>query len=372
MENTILSWNEINYPEVYTRQLQDNPVWFDPKINCHLVYSYAYCKAILASPDVHVPELNILDTRLSETVRFLASRLVRVSNGDQHEGSRSAAFTIWERLFRADFGKQLNMMLRGTDTQGGFDWVEVVAKKLPILAILHGLGIREGKAEYIAANLPVLVRVMSPAKSDADVATLNAVVEEIFHIAEECVKAQNFGADPEERRLIACNLVGLFIQCYDAGRGLLCESLLNLARCIYDGSAPVKEPEFFKKLVTETLRFNPPVHNTRRVAVNDMNINGHRIRKGDIILVVLAAANLDPEVFARPLLFDTDRPNNHLHLTFGLGGHNCLAKYFSIEMAVKVCQYLAAHCSKINILQAEWTYEPQLNVRLVRELVVSW
>ena len=88
-------------------------------------------------------------------------------------------------------------------------------------------------------------------------------------------------------------------------------------------------------------------------------------------MVALAAANLDDAVFADANRFDLTRGNSGQHLTFGTGGHNCLAKYFCIDMAVDVCRFLAENYGQIHILQKEFTYEPQLNVRLVKQLMIN-
>jgi cytochrome P450 len=127
----------------------------------------------------------------------------------------------------------------------------------------------------------------------------------------------------------------------------------------------------YKKAVIETLRFDPPVHNTRRIAIKDIQVGDQIIKEGQKILIVMAAANFDPQIFKNPEIYDHTRTNNEANLTFGLGGHMCLAKHLTIDMAARTCVFLTNKYRKINILQQEFRYEPQTNVRLIKQLIIG-
>jgi len=361
MNYTISDWNHADYLAIYTGQLKSNPLYFDPVLHTWVAYSYEYCRALLLSDDVHVPELDIPENS-SAQARLLIAKLVRISNGGQHEASREAAMFIYQKIFRTDVSQLLESLLLGTEEESSFDFVERVAKKLPILLILTGLGITGEDEAFISTNLSSLTRVMLPVKTAEDIVLINAVVDRIYAIAEKFVIAQNCSSDPEAVALI---------QCYDAGRGLLCNALVKMASPGNGHNLNGTDDLLYKGLVIETLRLNPPVHNTRRVIVNDIRLGDQTLRAGETVLIVLAAANIDPAVFRDTLVFDISRSNNDQHLTFGIGGHNCLAKYFSINMAADACKFLAGKYHNINLLQKEFTYEPQLNVRLVKQLMIG-
>ncbi len=76
--------------------------------------------------------------------------------------------------------------------------------------------------------------------------------------------------------------------------------------------------------VEEILRLDSPVQLTARAARVDTEIAGTCVRRGDLVLVYLAAANRDPTVFADPHRFDVERPNAARHLAFSGGRHFCL------------------------------------------------
>lgn len=85
-----------------------------------------------------------------------------------------------------------------------------------------------------------------------------------------------------------------------------------------------RRPELWPNAVEEILRLDSPVQLTARVAVNDVDVAGKRIEKGELVVIYLAAANRDPSVFDDPHRFDIERPNAGRHLAFSGGRHFCL------------------------------------------------
>nr|BBH86726.1 cytochrome P450 [Thermosporothrix sp. COM3] len=85
-----------------------------------------------------------------------------------------------------------------------------------------------------------------------------------------------------------------------------------------------QHPEHIKTAVEEFLRYYSPVMTaTQRWAREDMELGGQQIKRGDNVLIVLAAANHDEHEFAEPDKLDITRKENH-HLAFGKGIHYCL------------------------------------------------
>ncbi len=84
-----------------------------------------------------------------------------------------------------------------------------------------------------------------------------------------------------------------------------------------------EHPELAASAVEEILRFDSPVQFVHRNVLEDLELGGHRLAKGDIVMALLAAANRDPARFEEPDRFDIGRPDN-LHLAFAWGLHFCL------------------------------------------------
>ena len=76
--------------------------------------------------------------------------------------------------------------------------------------------------------------------------------------------------------------------------------------------------------VEELLRYTAPVETaTERYAATDVSIGGVTIRRGDLVLAVIASANRDERTFVEPDRLNLARAPNP-HLAFGDGIHYCL------------------------------------------------
>jgi cytochrome P450 len=84
-----------------------------------------------------------------------------------------------------------------------------------------------------------------------------------------------------------------------------------------------QRPELIGPAVDEFLRFDGPVQISQRIAMEDLDLFGHKVRKGDEILLILGAANRDPGAFAEPHRLDVTR-DARKHVAFGGGIHHCL------------------------------------------------
>ncbi|MCW6008134.1 cytochrome P450 [Micromonospora sp. CPCC 205371] len=83
-------------------------------------------------------------------------------------------------------------------------------------------------------------------------------------------------------------------------------------------------PQAGYAFVDEVLRYDPPVQYTIRRPQRATTVDGVEIPGGAHVLLLLAGANRDPEVFDQPDRFDPARPNNREHLSFSSGPHYCL------------------------------------------------
>jgi len=83
------------------------------------------------------------------------------------------------------------------------------------------------------------------------------------------------------------------------------------------------QPSLLASAIEEMLRYDNPVQITYRSALEDAEINGELIRKGDLVNSILGSANRDPQRFSNPDRFDMSR-NEGRHLGFGIGIHFCI------------------------------------------------
>jgi hypothetical protein len=92
------------------------------------------------------------------------------------------------------------------------------------------------------------------------------------------------------------------------------------------------DPSLIESAVDEMLRYEGPVQMTSRVVDHDLEFRGQRFEEGQVVLLLLAAANRDPAQFPDPDRFDVARRPNR-HLAFGQGIHYCLGAPLAVAEA---------------------------------------
>jgi cytochrome P450 len=88
------------------------------------------------------------------------------------------------------------------------------------------------------------------------------------------------------------------------------------------------DPDIVPPAVEELLRYTSPIQFTIRVARVDHDLDGHPVRSGQQAIMLLAAANRDPDVYPEPDLLNFDR-RGEPHLAFSQGRHHCLGAQFA-------------------------------------------
>jgi cytochrome P450 len=86
----------------------------------------------------------------------------------------------------------------------------------------------------------------------------------------------------------------------------------------------LEQPDLWPGAVEEILRLESPVQLSARLAQVDTEVAGRTVRAGELVILYLAGANRDPEVFVDPHRFDITRDNAGRHLSFSGGRHFCL------------------------------------------------
>ncbi len=81
--------------------------------------------------------------------------------------------------------------------------------------------------------------------------------------------------------------------------------------------------------VEESLRLEPAAGRVDRFATRDVELDGAHIRRGDLVVVSLTAANRDPATYVDPDRFDPTRAEARTHLTFAQGPHACVGLHLA-------------------------------------------
>jgi hypothetical protein len=367
----ILDWDKIDPHTFYSKHRSAQPVHYISAQQGWNIYSYEQAKQVLFHQDAFIPEIKTSHTGLNQNSVRLIRQLARLTNSQQHDKSRRAAMHIYNQMHPVPINPILESLLDAAKTTKNIDWVDAIGKKLPVLYILKSLKFGEQDCRFIVKHIAVLVKIMSADKTEEEIILINKITDALFALSQKHLAnnttAINSSDSYEWIELLTSNLIGLLIQSYDAGRGLLTNTLIQLIR----NNQPVPETgagDYYKQAVTETLRFDPPVHLTRRIVAKDLLIGNQKIKEGEMITIVLASANLDPQVFESPLTYNPFRANNHQHLTFGAGHHQCLAKHLITELTIETFKTLH---HRIQMPAQSIICESLLNVRLVKNLFIT-
>ncbi len=369
----------------YDRMRETNPVYRDEGNRIWAVYSYSGCRAILDSSRLAVPEFGADGLAgLNDEALKMSGRLVRVSNGSRHEIARLVAIRLAEGLHAESVKPILDQLLDGSKSAFQVDWVDAVCRKIPVLVLAQHFQFTPEDREILLEGVNGLAQLMAPVKTPGQVKAINRIAGQLYPVAEkQVIRSVRFqeaisglenshGLDRQEGvALFTSNLLGMFIQAFDGIRGLLTNALIQWIR--YPGKRPggSGNREELVNFVRETLRFDPPVHHTRRIAQAEILLDSFRIAPGDSVLVVLASANRDPEHFPNPGAFDLQRPQNRDHLDFGSGSHHCIADQFATALTAETLSWLVSRYARIYMPDQKIQYEPKSNVRLPVHLQIE-
>ena len=89
------------------------------------------------------------------------------------------------------------------------------------------------------------------------------------------------------------------------------------------------DPTLVDAAIEESLRLEPAAAVVDRYATRDVDVAGEAVGRGDLVVVSLAGANRDPEIFDDPDVFDVHRVNARRHLAFAQGPHTCIGLHLA-------------------------------------------
>lgn len=171
------------------------------------------------------------------------------------------------------------------------------------------------------------------------------------------VAALAHDARGQEAEAAIANALGFLSQSYEATAGLIGNTLVALAL------RPELRRHRMPAVVTEVVRHDAPVQNTRRFVAVDAVVAGEAMKAGDAIIVVLAAANRDPTANVDPARFDIERPAPRT-FTFGLGPHACPGATLATTIAAAGVTALVGGGLALEDLAQPVRYRPSVNTRV--------
>ncbi|WP_368907594.1 cytochrome P450 [Bacillus wiedmannii] len=217
--------------------------------------------------------------------------------------------------------------------------VEEFAVPLPVTVISDLLGVPTTDRKKIKEWSDILFMPYSKEKfNDLDVEKgialnefktylLPIVQEKRYHLTDDII-SDLIRAEYEGERLTDEEIVTFSLGLLAAGNETTTNLIINSFYCFLVDSPGIyeelrKEPTLISKAIEEVLRYRFPVTLARRIT-EDTNIFGPFMKKDQMIVAWVSAANVDEKKFLQASEFNLHRIGNEKHLTFGKGPHFCL------------------------------------------------
>ena len=224
--------------------------------------------------------------------------------------------------------------------QGSMGVIEDFAYPLPLTVISELLGVPPEDRKTFKAWSRDLARgqdppeTLSPEVAKRSVQAMRSLMDFFRDLANEHRKRPQddllsalIAAEEEGDRLTEAELLATCVFLLAAGHettvNLIGNGMLALLRHPDQLQRLRDDPSLAASAVEEFLRYDQPTQLAWRTALEEIEIGGKTIGKGEQIILLLAAANRDPDQFSDPERLDITRADNH-HLAFGFGIHFCL------------------------------------------------
>jgi cytochrome P450 len=370
------------YP-YYAQLVARSPFFFDEALKFWIASSAAAVEAVLGSELCHVRPssepvpLALVGSPAADVFRHL----IRQNDGPRHCPFKRAVENALRSVDDARIAGRAKhwaefLIAESSvvpDAHTSYAWINEYSFGLSAFVIGDLLGLRHAALKDVGSWVAEFVRCVFPGSTPLQIeqgkaaaGKLLALFRDEFHSRPVGLFADLFSeaevVGKVDSHVVIANAIGFLSQAYEATAGLIQNSLLTLATNQGMQKSVFDSPRLLPNLILEVLRYDPPSHNTRRFVARSGNILGQPLKEGDVILVLLAAANRDPAANDRPEECDLLRPDRKL-FTFGGGSHACPGDVFATTIAESGVRALLSTGLDLTALR-NFTYRPSANTRI--------
>ncbi len=381
------------------RQLQDeDPVHWSDILNGWVLTRYAH---VLSS---------LRDTRFSAS--RIVPRLDTMSNTErEHIGDLGDALSLWmvfmdppdhtrlRTLVNKAFTPQVVERMRGriaaivddllarVEPHGQMDIIRDLAYPLPATVIAEMIGVPKDRLEQLKHWSDDIAGFAANALSTADMRqraqrSMHDMTVYFRHlvgahrdapcddIMSSLIDVEASGKRLREDEIVATCIFLLFAG-HETTTNLIGNAILALLDHPEQWERLRHHPSLIPSAVEEFLRYDGPVQSVVRVAAEDIELDGKRIRQGERIFSMLIAADRDPRQFPRPDRLDVARQDNR-HIAFGYGIHFCLGAPLARVEGQVALGVLTQRLRGVKLETDSLVWNDSLVLRGVKSLPVSF
>ncbi len=270
--------------------------------------------------------------------------------------------------------------------RGQMDIVHDIGDPLPAKVLAYLLGLPSEDSAILKPWADVVGMGIDPILAPDVVARINAVILEAgayfeYHVEQrrknpgDDLLSSLISVEEQGEKLSSDELLSLLFLFLAAGTetttNLTCNGLYTILRHPDQLERLRKDPSLIETAIEEFLRFETPVQVTGRVALEDVEVGGKTIRKGQPVGLLLGAANRDPEQFPDPDRLDIGRtPNRHDAFSFGI--HFCVGAPLGRAEAAIAIGTVLRRLPNLKLESATPHWRPTMNNRGLQTLRVTF
>jgi cytochrome P450 len=384
------------YP-FYAALRASEPVYFSRPLQGWLLTRYADVVAVLQDARFSVDRrqatmfqrLNLLGG-LEPQFAAVVSRTLLMLDPPDHARLRklvSQAFTPRRvEQMRERIRVIVGDLLEAVAPRREMDLIRDFAYPLPTIVIAEMLGVSPGDRALLKQWSDALASLLDPLQAEGGMqpaehafAAFAAYFRRVF--AERRSQPRDdlitalVAAEEQGDRLDETELLSLCMLLLAAGNetttNLIGNGLLALLRHPGEMQRLRERPDLARSGVEELLRYDSPVQTTDRVATVDCEIGGRAIRRGQLVGLLLGAANRDPARFPDPDRLDLGREDS-AHLAFGHGIHFCLGAQLARVEAQEAIPALLRRFPKLAGDRAPTRWKRSIVLRGLTALRLTW
>jgi cytochrome P450 len=362
-----------------------------------MLFRYDDVFRILRDPSLSVDDRNIARSAKGAQMAELLGEPIREDRSmlgldpPDHDRLRrlvSKAFTPRAiEALRPRVQALVDAALDRVEASGRIDVITDLAFPLPFQVISEMLGMPESDMVKIRDWSNAMVKTLDPVIADHEVLAardssiaMDAYLAEVIawkreHPADDMLTAL-IRAEEDGDRLSTGELIAQVALLFIAGHETTVNLIGNGTRALLvhrdQYERLVADPSLITHGVDELLRFDPPVQISRRIALQDMEIDGHRVKSGAFMAAMLASANRDPAKFGPTAdRLDLTRSDAGQHVSFGSGVHYCLGSSLARLEAQVAIGTFARRFPDAELVEATPRWNGRINLRGLESLPVA-
>jgi cytochrome P450 len=375
-----------------------DPLHWSESLNAWVVTRYADVVSIFDRPGTFSSDrFRKLDERYASqrpAVRAVAEVLGHwlvfrdPPDHDRLRGLLQSSFTPKQLASSRDrIQRTVDALLDRVTARGAMDFIRELAFPLPAMVIAGLMGAPEEDLEPIKAWSDRLAAYLGGAVDERDNFTeasagiaglvdyFRTLLREHERQPRDDLTTLMLRAEHEGHRLtrdeVVANCILLLFAGHETTTNLLGNGLFHLLRHPAQAVLLRADPALLHGAVEELLRYDGPVPATVKVATEDVPWHGRTIRRGDMVVPVMASANRDPRQFPDPDRLDLRRQPER-HVAFAAGIHYCLGAWLARLEARVVLDTVFRRLPHLELAPGEPRWKPMIFLRGLESLPLSW